>query len=59
MSKDLMSVKEASAYLAMDESALARLATERRVPCMQVDGAWMFSKKSLDKWKTQKDSRRG
>jgi excisionase family DNA binding protein len=54
--KDVMSVKEACAYLAMDEAALNALVSERRIPCMQVDGAWMFSKKSLDKWRTQRSS---
>jgi hypothetical protein len=56
--KDFMSVKEASTYLQMDEAALTTLATERRIPCMEMNGAWMFSKKSLDKWRSQRDGRR-
>ncbi len=56
--KDVMSVKETSMYLAMDEAALTRLATERRIPCLDVNGEWMFSKKSIDKWRSQQ-SRRG
>jgi Helix-turn-helix domain len=56
--KDVMTVKEASTYLAMDEAALVLLASERRIPCLQVNGAWMFSKKSIDKWRSQTEKRR-
>ncbi|MBI3637542.1 MAG: helix-turn-helix domain-containing protein [Candidatus Rokubacteria bacterium] len=56
--KDVMSLQEASRYLAMDLATLNSLATERRIPCLEVDGAWLFSKKSIDKWKTQRDQRR-
>ena len=56
--KDVMTVKEASTYLAMDEATLTLLATQRRIPCLQVNGAWMFSKKSIDKWRSQTDKRR-
>jgi hypothetical protein len=56
--KDVMTVKEASTYLAMDEATLTLLATQRRIPCLQVNGAWMFSKKSIDKWRSQADRRR-
>ena len=51
--KDVLDLKEASKYLGMDESSLKVLATERRIPCLPVDGAWVFSKKSIDKWKSQ------
>jgi hypothetical protein len=51
--KDVLDLKEASKYLGMDESSLKLLATERRIPCLPVDGAWVFSKKSIDKWKSQ------
>ena len=56
--KDMMSVQEACTYLAMDEATLERLATERRIPCLEVNGAWVFSKKSIDKWRSQRDARR-
>ncbi len=47
---DTMTVAEASRYLAMDEQAVSRLAAERRIPAIQRDGEWVFSKKSIDKW---------
>ncbi|PYN03037.1 MAG: hypothetical protein DME07_07985 [Candidatus Rokuibacteriota bacterium] len=50
--KDMLSLKEASTYLGMDERALASLASERRIPSVQLDGAWIFSKKSIDKWRS-------
>ena len=56
--KDVMTVKEASTYLAMDEAALTLLASQRRIPCLQVNGAWVFSKKSIDKWRSQAEKRR-
>ena len=56
--KDVMSVEEACAYLAMDEPTLTRLATERRIPCFQQNGAWVFSKKSIDKWRSLKERTR-
>ena len=51
--KDVLSLKEASTYLAMDETTLARLATERGIPSLQLEGRWVFSKKSIDKWRSQ------
>ena len=50
--KDMLSLKEASTYLGMDERTLASLATERRIPSVQLNGAWIFSKKSIDKWRS-------
>ena len=51
--KDMLNLKEASTYLAMEEGKLASLASERLIPCVQLNGAWMFSKKSIDKWRSQ------
>jgi excisionase family DNA binding protein len=55
--KDVLSLKEASTYLAMDETTLARLAMERRIPSLQLEGRWVFSKKSIDKWRSQQQRR--
>ncbi len=56
--KDVMTVQEASRYLAIDEATLRSLAAERRIPCLEVVGAWVFSKKSIDKWRSQRETRR-
>jgi helix-turn-helix protein len=50
---DTLSLKEASMYLSMDEAKLSALAAERRIPCLEHDGSWVFSKKSIDKWRGQ------
>lgn len=51
--KDMLDLRETAKYLGIDESSLRALATERRIPCFQHDGGWMFSKKSIDKWRSQ------
>lgn len=56
--KDVMTMQEASVYLAMDEATLTLLATQRQIPCFEVNGSWVFSKKSIDKWRSQRDRRR-
>ena len=56
--KDAMNVQEASAYLAMDAETLTRLARERAIPALEVEGQWVFSKKSIDKWRQQEIRRK-
>jgi excisionase family DNA binding protein len=52
-----MTVQEASTYLSMDEQTVARMAVERRIPALEVDGQWLFSRKSIDKWRRQLESK--
>jgi excisionase family DNA binding protein len=54
--KDTMTVKEASTYLSMDAETLQRLASERRIPALEHQGQWLFSKKSIDKWRTRRQA---
>jgi hypothetical protein len=42
----------------MNEDQLTLLAKERRIPALELDGAWVFSKKSIDKWRLQQQARR-
>ena len=56
--KDRMTVWEASAYLAVDAEILRRMASERSVPALEVEGQWVFSKKSIDKWRRQREAKR-
>jgi helix-turn-helix protein len=51
--KDVLDLRETAKYLGIDESSLKALASERRIPCLQLDGGWVFSKKSIDKWRSQ------
>jgi excisionase family DNA binding protein len=55
--KDAMTVQEASAYLALEEALLTRMAVERRIPAIEIDGTWMFSRKSIDKWRRTQETR--
>ncbi len=55
--RDTMDVKEASRYLAMDEQTVARMAAERRIPALEHEGEWLFSKKSIDKWRDRQSPR--
>ena len=56
--KDKMTMSEASAYLAVDAETLGRMASERSIPCLNVEGEWVFSKKSIDKWRRQRETKR-
>ena len=49
--KDTMDVKETARYLAMDEKTVAQMAIDRLIPALQHEGKWLFSKKSIDKWR--------
>jgi excisionase family DNA binding protein len=49
--KDAMTLKEASTYLTLDEGIVTRLAEERRIPAVRIDDQWLFSRKSLEKWR--------
>ena len=41
----------------MDEATLTRMAAERRIPSLEKDGAWVFSRKSIDKWRRLQEKR--
>ncbi|MCI0548181.1 MAG: helix-turn-helix domain-containing protein [Candidatus Rokubacteria bacterium] len=56
--KDTMTISEASRYLAMDEQTVARLAADRQIPAIEHDGEWLFSKKSIDKWRIRQEPTR-
>lgn len=56
--KDMMTMSEASRYLAVDAETLTRMALERTIPCLEVQGKWIFSKKSIDKWRRQREMKR-
>jgi hypothetical protein len=56
--KDVLDLEQTAKYLGMDESSLRALAAERRIPCLAGEnGSWVFSKKSLDKWRSQQTLR--
>ena len=48
--RDGMTMKEASTLLTLDEGQLVRMAEQRQIPAVKVEGQWLFSRKSLQKW---------
>jgi hypothetical protein len=52
-----MTMSEASTYLSLDAETLNRMASERTIPCCEVEGEWVFSKKSIDKWRRQRETK--
>jgi hypothetical protein len=48
--KDIMNLEEASTFLMMDPPKVRQLAEERRIPSLEHNGQWAFSRKSLEKW---------
>ncbi len=56
--KDRMTVSEAAQYLALDAETLTRMASERSIPALEVEGQWVFSRKSIDKWRRLRETKR-
>jgi hypothetical protein len=52
-----MDVKETARYLAMDEKTVAQMAVDRLIPALEYEGKWLFSKKSIDKWRGRSAAR--
>ena len=48
----IMTLREAAAYLRVNPSSLQKLADDREVPGVVIDGKWRFPKSSLDDWLT-------
>lgn len=47
---DILDVREAAAYLRLNEQTVRRLARDRALPSFKVGGAWRFKKSTLDNW---------
>lgn len=47
---DLLDVREAAAYLKLNEQTVRRLARERQIPGFKVGGSWRFKRSVLDRW---------
>jgi excisionase family DNA binding protein len=47
---DLMTTREAAAYLRIGRETLAKLAREGQIPTTKLAGRWRFSKSLLDDW---------
>ncbi|WP_411167377.1 helix-turn-helix domain-containing protein [Clostridium sp. MB05] len=50
-SKDILSLDEASQYLGISQERLTQvIIKDESIPCVQISGQFIFSKKALDKW---------
>ena len=47
---DVLTMREAAAWLRLSERSLYELARGRRVPAAQVGGKWLFPRAQLERW---------
>ena len=50
MSESLMTVKEVSKYLSLNEKKIYALIKRGDIPCTRITGKWLFPKRLIDKW---------
>jgi len=48
--KEIMTVKQVSEYLQMDEHTVYKLARTGLIPSLKIAGQWRFKKDVIDKW---------
>ncbi|MEC9290887.1 MAG: helix-turn-helix domain-containing protein [Pseudomonadota bacterium] len=59
MDNDIMTMKEVSEYLKLNEKTAYRLTSEGKLPAFKVGGSWRFRKSEIDRWiKEQEQSAR-
>jgi len=58
LEKEILTIKEAAAYLQIGTRSLYRLAREGRIPGKKVLNKWRFARKSLQAWIRQGEQRR-
>ena len=47
---DVLTMKEAAAWLRLSERSLYELARSRRLPAAQLGGKWLFPRAQLERW---------
>ena len=55
MTTDVMTIKEVSEYLKLNEKTAYRLASEGKIPGFKVGGSWRFRKSEIDRWIVQQE----
>jgi len=48
--KEIMTVKQVSEYLQMDEHTVYKLARSGQIPSLKIAGQWRFKKEIIDQW---------
>jgi len=47
---EILTAKQLSEYLQMDEHTIYRLAKKGKIPAMKIGAEWRFKKNLIDKW---------
>ncbi len=56
--KEIMTVKQVSEYLQMDEHTVYKLARSGLIPSLKIAGQWRFKKDVIDKWISEQSLQR-
>ncbi len=56
--KEIMTVKQISEYLQMDEHTVYKLARSGLIPSIKIAGQWRFKKEVIDKWVSEQSLER-
>ena len=57
MPDQMLTYKEAAAYLKRTEKMAYKLATEGKLPCFKIGGSWRFKAVDIDRWIEDKKKR--
>lgn len=58
MTTDVMTIKEVSEYLKLNEKTAYRLASEGKIPGFKVGGSWRFRKSEIDRWIKEQEKKK-
>lgn len=50
MPDEIMTIKELSLYLKINEKTIYKLAKQRKLPGVKIGGMWRFKKEAIDNW---------
>ena len=57
MDNDIMTIKEVSEYLKLNEKTAYRLTLNGKLPAFKVGGSWRFRKSQIDKWIAEQEAK--
>jgi excisionase family DNA binding protein len=55
-SREVMNIKEASAYLGVSPDTLYKYVYEEKIPAFKLGNRWKFKKTKLDQWMDEKST---
>jgi excisionase family DNA binding protein len=57
MDNDIVTIKEVSEYLKLNEKTAYRLTLDGKLPAFKVGGSWRFRKSQIDKWIAEQEAK--